>query len=94
MEVRVTILGPAYFGLSEIRVLRLVLRLRDGSTVRDLLNELRVIYPSVVDIVAPNGELDDMHDIWVNGRSIRYSGGLDRVLRDGDEVIIVPPFGG
>jgi len=94
MEVLVTILGPAYFGLDETRVVRLRLRLREGATVRDLLEELGRVYPSVVRIVAPNGELDDMHDIWVNHRSVRYLRGLSTELRDGDSVTIVPPFGG
>ncbi len=30
----------------------------------------------------------------VNGRDVRFLGGLDMVLRDGDEVSIFPPVAG
>jgi len=35
-----------------------------------------------------------MHDIWVNGRSIDFLQGLATILKDGDVVQIIPPFGG
>lgn len=62
----------------------------DGATVGDLLRELRMLKPRVVDAVMDGGSVRSEFVVVVNGRSIDFLKGLHTVLREGDEVAIFP----
>ena len=94
MRVTVKVFGPKYFGLDTYDVVTVVLDVRDGATVGEVMDVLESMYPGLKDRLLRDGQIIPMHDIWVNGRSIDFLQGLASVLRDGDVVQIIPPFGG
>ncbi|AAL64874.1 MoaD/ThiS family protein [Pyrobaculum aerophilum] len=94
MRVLVKIFGPKYFGLDTYDVITLVLDLKEGATVGDVMEELEKRYPGLRQKLLRGEEIIPMHDIWVNGRSIYFLQGLKTALAEGDVVQIIPPFGG
>ncbi len=71
----------------------LYLELPEGSTIEDLLRELRKQYGSKLDVGRLVGENPNVK-ILVNGREITYLDGLGTRLRDGDSVAFIPPVAG
>ncbi len=66
-----------------------------GSTVGDLLHGLQEPYPGVHQrVVDELGNLRPHVNVFVNGESIRYLGGLATPLDDGDEVWFLPAISG
>jgi len=94
VKITVKIFGPKCFGLDTYDVITMVLEVRDGATVAEVMDALDRIYPGLKDKLLRNGVVIPMHDIWINGRSIDFLQGLDTVLKEGDVVQIIPPFGG
>jgi len=94
VKVAVKIFGPRYFGLDTYDVVTVVLKVRDGATVAEVIDALDRAYPGLKNKLIRNGVVIPMHDIWINGRSIDFLQGLATVLKEGDVVQIIPPFGG
>ena len=94
MKITVKIFGPKCFGLDTYDVITTVLEVRDSATVAEVMDALDRVYPGLKDKLLRNGVVVPMHDIWINGRSIDFLQGLDTVLKEGDVVQIIPPFGG
>jgi len=67
-----------------------VVEVRDGSTVRDLLD----MFPELKDMVLVEGKLHEDYRIFLNGRYIGFLDGLDSKLSDGDVVAIFPAMAG
>ena len=73
----------------------LEVELPEGSTVGDLLSELaRRLGRAFREAVMEGGRLAEYVKVFVNGRDIDFLSGLKTVLRDGDEVALIPPAGG
>jgi molybdopterin synthase sulfur carrier subunit len=94
VKVAVKIFGPRFFGLDTYDVVTVVLEVRDGATVVEVVDALDRMYPGLKNKLIRNGVVTPMHDVWINGRSIDFLQGLDTVLKEGDVVQIIPPFGG
>lgn len=66
-----------------------------ANSVSGALSLLYRECPAVRDrIVTELGELRPHVNIFVDGESIRYLGGLDAPVRDGAEIVIVPALSG
>lgn len=65
-----------------------------GNTFRELLDELVTKYPGLKDELFKDGELSSRIHVFLNGRDIRYLGGLDMEIPEDGEVLIFPPVGG
>jgi Molybdopterin converting factor, small subunit len=94
VKITVKIFGPKYFGLDTYDVITTVLEVRDGATVAEVMDALDRIYHGLKNKLLRNGVIIPMHDMWINSRSIDFLQGLDTVLKEGDVVQIIPPFGG
>ena len=94
MRITVKIFGPKYFGLDTYDVVTVVLNVRNGTAVGEVMDMLDSMYPGLKSRLLRGGRIIPMHDIWVNGRSIDFLQGLATILKDGDVVQIIPPFGG
>jgi len=71
------------------------LPVREGETVRAVLQQLTERYPSLRRrIFAPDGELQLFLLISVRGVDIRHCGGLAATVSAGDELLIFPPSAG
>lgn len=92
MSVTFVIPGP----LRELAVNRGEVRV-DGaaSSVADALSLLWSECPALRDrVVTERGELRQHINIFVDGESIRYSGGFGTAVRDGAEIFILPALSG
>jgi len=94
VRITVKIFGPKYFGLDTYDVVTVVFNVREDVTVGEVMDMLDSMYPGLKSKLLRDGRIIPMHDIWVNGRSIDFLHGLATVLKDGDVVQIIPPFGG
>jgi MoaD family protein len=66
-----------------------------ACTVADALQELIKRYPHLgSQLFTEEKEVSDAIHLFVNNEHIRFHGGLDAPLHDGDEVYIVPMISG
>jgi molybdopterin converting factor small subunit len=65
-----------------------------GATVGEVLDDLFTRYPALRDRVAPDGALSSFVNVYVNGRDVRYGGGLATPVGAEDQVILLPAMAG
>ncbi len=64
-------------------------------TVRDMIRVIGTVNPTLgAKIIGQDGELTGLVHILVHGRNIIWLQGLDTVVSDKDEVILIPPTAG
>jgi sulfur-carrier protein len=67
----------------------------DGATVGQVVDALIERHPSLrARLVAPEGGLHRFVNVYLNGRDVRYLGGLDTPVGDADEVRLLPAIAG
>ncbi|MEL9990836.1 MAG: ubiquitin-like small modifier protein 1 [Thermoproteus sp.] len=67
----------------------------DGATVLDLIKVLDERHGGRLSREILDGDrLKDEYNVLVNGRAIDYLAGMATRLKDGDEVVFMPPVGG
>ncbi|HEY7605900.1 MAG TPA: ubiquitin-like small modifier protein 1 [Actinomycetes bacterium] len=67
----------------------------DGDTIRDLLGDLDRRYPGIAgQLLTEDGSLHRFVNVYVNDEDVRYQGGLEAKVGDGDEVSILPAVAG
>lgn len=88
IRVRIpTPLRPMTGGLGEVQI--------TGTNVADLIENLNAKHPGLKDrLCDEKGEVRRFVNIYVNEEDIRFLKGKDTVLKDGDEVSIVPAIAG
>ena len=66
-----------------------------AASVSDALSLLWAEHPGLRDrVVTELGEVRQHINIFVDGESIRYAGGLDTPVHDGAEIVILPALSG
>ena len=65
-----------------------------GDTLADLIESLDVDNPGIKGRLVENGSLRRFVNIYVNDEDVRFLGGLDAELADGDEVTVLPAVAG
>ena len=68
----------------------------DGTTVRDLLEELASQNPDLTEVLfdTERGRLAGHIAVVLNDRFLELSGGLDTTLKSGDTIRLMPGFSG
>ncbi|MEZ4553437.1 MAG: MoaD family protein [Dehalococcoidia bacterium] len=67
----------------------------DGSTVAELIEDIERRYPGFrSQIMDGAGQLHRFVNIYLNDEDIRYLGGAETTLKDGDQVSILPALAG
>ncbi len=66
----------------------------EGSTVRELLDDLDSHYPGFKDLLVTDGELHRFVNIYLNDEDIRFLDKLDTPLKEGDTLSILPALAG
>jgi len=65
-----------------------------GSTLAELIKDLDGRHPGLADRVVDDSGLRRFVNVYVNDEDVRFTGGLDTELTDGDEVTILPAVAG
>lgn len=67
----------------------------EGASLSGLIDDLEAAYPGIKErLVDEAGELRRFVNVYVNDEDVRFSGGLDATLADGDQVVVLPAVAG
>ena len=82
-----TVLRPAAGGLAVI--------IGTGSTIGEILGAIAAEHPGVQpQLFNADGSLHKFLNVYINDDDVRYLGGLDASVADGDEVTLLPAVAG
>ncbi len=65
-----------------------------AGKVIELVNDLEKKFPGIGERISENGKIRRFVNIYVNDEDIRFLNAEDTVVKDGDEVSIVPAIAG
>ena len=67
----------------------------EGSTVGEVLDDLTTKHPAVkVQLLNSDGTLHRFLNVYVNDDDVRYLGGVDAPVTNGDEITLLPAVAG
>ncbi len=88
IEVRVPTILRSYTGGQKVVT-------GTGETIADLLGDLDTRHPGLrARLVTDDGALHKFVNVYVNDEDVRFLGGLDAKLNDGDTVVVLPAVAG
>ena len=65
-----------------------------GKTLAELITDLDARHPGLGDRLLDSGQLRRFVNVYKNDEDVRYLGGLDTELADGDSVTVLPAVAG
>jgi MoaD family protein len=68
-----------------------------GSTLSELIDDLESNHPGIKDRLVDadsNGDLRRFVNVYVNDEDVRFTGGLETSVSDGDQVVVLPAVAG
>ncbi len=65
-----------------------------GETLQAVISDLESNYSGISERLVDSGKLQRFVNIYVNDEDVRFSGGLDTEINDGDTVTILPAVAG
>jgi MoaD family protein len=66
----------------------------EGANLGALIADLDANYPGIGERLLENGALRRFINVYVNDEDVRFLGGLDAQVKDGDSVTILPAVAG
>ncbi len=70
----------------------------EGSTLSQLIDDLEANHPGIKErlVEDKNGDVDLRRfvNVYVNDEDVRFIGGLEAELNDGDQVVVLPAVAG
>jgi molybdopterin synthase sulfur carrier subunit len=66
----------------------------DGATLAAVIDDLEANHPGLRDRLLENGDLRRFINVYVNDEDVRFTGGLETAVSDGDQVVILPAVAG
>lgn len=66
----------------------------NGATLTALIDDLEANHAGIKDRLIDAGELRRFVNVYINDEDVRFIGGLDAELSDGDQVVILPAVAG
>jgi molybdopterin converting factor small subunit len=65
-----------------------------GGTLKDLIADLDARHPGLGDRLLEDGKLRRFVNVYLNDEDVRFTGGLETELADGDRVTVLPAVAG
>ncbi|MFZ2503865.1 MAG: MoaD/ThiS family protein [Nocardioides sp.] len=65
-----------------------------GATIAELIDDLEARFPGVKERLVDEGGLRRFINVYLNDEDVRFTGGLEAVLSDGDQVVVLPAVAG
>ena len=66
----------------------------EGANLSALIDDLESKHPGIKDRLLDNGDLRRFVNVYVNDEDVRFIGGLEAALSDGDQVVVLPAVAG
>jgi molybdopterin converting factor small subunit len=66
----------------------------DGASLSALIDDLEANHPGLKDRLIEDGDLRRFVNVYINDEDVRFIGGLDAGLSDGDQVVVLPAVAG
>ena len=66
----------------------------DGSTLAEVVENLEANHPGIKERLVENGDLRRFVNVYVNDEDVRFTGGLETKVDDGDQVVVLPAVAG
>ena len=65
-----------------------------GGDLGELIDDLEANHPGIKERLVDGGDLRRFVNVYVNDEDVRFTGGLETKLDDGDEVVVLPAVAG
>jgi molybdopterin synthase sulfur carrier subunit len=65
-----------------------------GDSLSALIDDLEASHPGLKGRLIENGDLRRFVNVYINDEDVRFIGGLEAELNDGDEVVVLPAVAG
>ncbi|WP_110181893.1 MoaD/ThiS family protein [Nocardioides solisilvae] len=66
----------------------------DGGNLAELIDDLEANHPGIGERLLDGGDLRRFVNVYVNDEDVRFIGGLQAELSDGDQVVVLPAVAG
>ena len=66
----------------------------EGASLSALIDDLEVNHPGIKERLIEGGDLRRFVNVYVNDEDVRFIGGLEAELSDGDQVVVLPAVAG
>ena len=66
----------------------------NGGSLSQLIDDLEANHPGIKDRLIDGDDLRRFVNVYVNDEDVRFTGGLDTSLSDGDQVTVLPAVAG
>lgn len=66
----------------------------NGATLSALIEDLEANHPGLKDRLLDGGDLRRFVNVYVNDEDVRFTGGLETAISDGDQVVVLPAVAG
>ncbi len=66
----------------------------NGGTLAEVIDDLDATHGGIKDRLVKEGALHRFVNVYVNDEDVRFAGGLDAKIADGDSVTILPAVAG
>jgi molybdopterin synthase sulfur carrier subunit len=66
----------------------------EGANLSALIDDLESSHPGLKDRLLDDGDLRRFVNVYVNDEDVRFLGGLEAELNDGDQVVVLPAVAG
>ena len=65
-----------------------------GGSLSALIDDLEASHPGIKGRLIEDGDLRRFVNVYINDEDVRFIGGLDAELTDGDQVVVLPAVAG
>lgn len=66
----------------------------EGASLSALIDDLEANHPGIKDRLVEDGDLRRFVNVYINDEDVRFIGGLEAELSDGDQVVVLPAVAG
>jgi sulfur-carrier protein len=66
----------------------------EGGSLAELIDDLESRHPGIKDRLVDGADLRRFVNVYVNDEDVRFTGGLDTSVNDGDQVVVLPAVAG
>jgi sulfur-carrier protein len=65
-----------------------------GTTLSELIDDLEANHSGIRERLIEDGDLRRFVNVYVNDEDVRFTGGLETAVSDGDQVVVLPAVAG